>query len=222
MPATRPANSKSLLYLALIPSSGVSIVTHSHTQQPSAAMSPLFSDLTETTAPAAALPLLANAREVFGFVPNLAIIMAAEPASLESYFHSLEAFSKTALSPIEQQIVLMAVSRVNQANYSLAVHAALATKLGAAPELVKAVGTGRKISDPKLAALRRFTETLTVTRGQVPDAETDAFLAAGYSRTAVVAVAFGVAVKTFANSLALLAQTPVDAPFAPALSGLQA
>jgi AhpD family alkylhydroperoxidase len=197
-------------------------VAHPHLHQPSAAMSPLFSDLTEATAPAAAQPLLANARIIFGFVPNLAVVMAAEPAALESYFHSLEAFGKTALSPIEQQIVLMAVSRVNQASYSLAIHAALATKLGAAPEIVKAVGTGRTVSDLKLAALRRFTEVLTVTRGQVPDAETEAFLAAGYSRTAVVAVAFGVAVKTFANALALLAQTPVDAPFAPALSGLQA
>jgi AhpD family alkylhydroperoxidase len=197
-------------------------MTHPHPYQPSIAASPLFSDLTEATAPAAAQPLLANARGVFGFVPNLAVIMAAEPAALESYFHSLEAFGKTALNPIEQQIVLMAVSRANQASYSLAIHGALATKLGAAPEIVKAVGTGRTVSDPKLAALRRFTEVLTVTRGQVPEAETDAFLAAGYGRPAIVAVAFGVAVKTFANALALSAQTPVDAPFAPALSGLQA
>jgi AhpD family alkylhydroperoxidase len=197
-------------------------MTHSHPQQLSIAASPLFSNLTEATAPAAAQPLLANARTVFGFVPNLAVVMAAEPAALESYFHSLEAFGKTALSPIEQQIVLMAVSRVNQAEYSLAIHTALATKLGAAAEIVKAVGTGRTVSDPKLAALRRFTEVLTVTRGRVPEAETDAFLAAGYGRPAIVAVAFGVAVKTFANALALLAQTPVDAPFAPALSGLQA
>jgi AhpD family alkylhydroperoxidase len=185
------------------------------------AASPLFSDITEATAPAAAQPLLANARGVFGFVPNLAVVMAAQPATLESYFHSLEAFGKTSLSAIEQQIVLMAVSRANQAGYSLAIHAALATKLGAAPEIVKAVGTGRTVSDPKLAALRRFTEILTVTRGQVADVETDVFLAAGYDRTAVVAVAFGLAVKTFANALALLAQTPVDPQFAPALAGLQ-
>jgi len=33
--------------------------------------------------------MLAQAREVFGFVPNLAVVMAAEPAALESYFHSL-------------------------------------------------------------------------------------------------------------------------------------
>jgi alkylhydroperoxidase family enzyme len=54
----------------------------------------------------------------------------------------------------------------------------------------------------------------------VPDGEIAAFVGAGYDRAAAVAVAFGVAVKTFANALAHLARTPVDAPFAPAVAGL--
>jgi len=175
----------------------------------------LFADLSEETAPAAARPLLAKARETFGFVPNLAVTMATVPAALEGYFHVLQAFADTPLTAVEQQVVLMSVSRANQADYSLAIHTALALKLGADPRVVNAVGTGRSISDAKLAALRRFTEALTVGRGQVPDSEVDAFLAAGYDR------AFGVAVKTFANALAHLAQTPVDAAFAPALAGLR-
>jgi AhpD family alkylhydroperoxidase len=185
------------------------------------AASPLFADLTEASAPPAARPFLAQARAMFGFVPNLAVIMAAEPAALESYFRSLQSFGATTLSPIEQQIVLMAVSRANTADYSLAIHAALAAKLGAAPDIVTAVGTGAPVRDPKLAALRRFAEALTVGRGRIPHAEVGRFLAAGYDRTAVVAVTFGVAVKIFANTLALLAQTPVDPPFAAALAELR-
>jgi AhpD family alkylhydroperoxidase len=181
----------------------------------------LFSGLTESTAPPAARPLLAKAREIFGFVPNLAVAMAAVPATLEGYFHVLQAFGDTPLSPIEQQIVLMSVSRANQADYSLAIHTALALKLGADPSLVKAVGTGASIADAKLSALRRFTEAATVGRGQVATHEVDAFLAAGYDRAALVAVAFGVAVKTFANALAHLAKTPVDAAFFPALASLR-
>jgi len=181
----------------------------------------LFDGLTEKTAPAAAQPLLAQAREVFGFVPNLAVAMAAVPAALEGYFHVLHGFEATPLSPVEQQIVLMAVSRANQADYSLAIHAALAAKLGATAETVKGVGTGGPVADPKLAALRRFTEVLTINRGQVAASEVDGFLAAGYDRATIVAVAFGVAVKTFANTLAHLAKTPVDAAFAPALASLR-
>jgi AhpD family alkylhydroperoxidase len=187
----------------------------------SVAASPLFADLTEATAPAAAKPLLAAARDLFGFVPNLAVVMATEPATLESYFHSLKAFGETSLTPVEQQVVLMAVSRANNADYSLAVHAALAEKLGATVDTIKGAGTGRALQDQKLAALRHFAELLTFGRGQVRNSDIEAFLAAGYDRKAVIAVAFGVAVKTFANALAHLAQTHVDAPFAPALANLQ-
>jgi len=188
---------------------------------PPVAASPLFADLTEATAPAAAKPLLAAARDLFGFVPNLAVVMATEPTTLEAYFHSLKAFGETSLSPIEQQIVAMAVSRANSADYSLAVHAALAEKLGATADAIKGVGTGGALQDQKLAALRHFAELLTFGRGQVRSADIKAFLAAGYDRRAVVAVAFGVAVKTFANALAHLAETPVDAPFAPVLANLR-
>jgi hypothetical protein len=43
--------------------------------------STLFDDLVEATAPAVAQPLLAKARELFGFTPNLAVAMSAEPAA---------------------------------------------------------------------------------------------------------------------------------------------
>ncbi|HEX4597778.1 MAG TPA: carboxymuconolactone decarboxylase family protein [Burkholderiaceae bacterium] len=194
------------------------IATQSSRSQPAGT---LFGELSETTAPPAARPLLARAREIFGFVPNLAITMAAVPATLEGYFHVLQAFGETPLNPIEQQIVLMSASRANQADYSLAIHAALATRLGADPAVVRAVVNGESLSDARLAALRRFTEALTVARGRVSASEVDDFLAAGYDRAAIVAVAFGVAVKTFANTLAHLAKTPVDAAFAPALASLR-
>ncbi len=180
-----------------------------------------FAGLNEHTAPPAAQPLLAKAREIFGFVPNLAVAMAAVPAALEAYFHALQAFGETPLTAVEQQIVLMSVSRANQADYSLAVHTALALKVGAEPGVVRAIGTGRSVPDARLAALRHFTEALTVGRGQIAAAEVDSFLAAGYDHTAIIAVAFGVAVKTFANALAHLAHTPVDAAFAPALANLR-
>jgi alkylhydroperoxidase family enzyme len=102
------------------------------------------------------------------------------------------------------------------------IHTALAAKLGVPPDIVKAIGTGASVRDPKLAALRRFTELLTIGRGQIAKAEVESFVSAGYDRTAIVAVAFGVAVKTFANTLAHLAQTPVDGPFAATLTQLQA
>jgi hypothetical protein len=54
----------------------------------------------------------------------------------------------------------------------------------------------------------------------VAGGEVAAFVRAGYDCAAVVAAAFGVAVKTFANALAHLARAPVDPPLAPALAAL--
>jgi uncharacterized peroxidase-related enzyme len=180
----------------------------------------LFDDLTELGAPPAAQAVLAKTRELFGFVPNLALAMAAEPAALESYLSSLQAIGRTTLAPLEQQLVMMAISRVNEAPYSIAVHATVAASLGADPAVVEAVARGTRLADPKLAALRRLAELLTAGRGQVSADEVRSFLAAGYDRAALVAVAFTVSVKTFANTMAHLAQPALDAAFAPAAARL--
>jgi hypothetical protein len=49
-----------------------------------------FSDLTEVTALAAAKPMLAQAREVFGFVPNLAVVMARGACGARKLFSFVE------------------------------------------------------------------------------------------------------------------------------------
>jgi AhpD family alkylhydroperoxidase len=191
------------------------------TRSPGSVAESLFGGLTQATAPAAAQPLLAKTNELFGFTPNLAVAMSADPAALEGYLHALLAFGHTTLNPIEQQIVLMAVSRANEAEYSVAVHATLAAKLGAASDVIQAVATGRPVAEPRFAALQRFAEVLTVGRGQVTDYEIERFLAVGYDRAAIIAVAFGVAIKSFANGVAHLTLPRIDAGFAPALAGLR-
>jgi AhpD family alkylhydroperoxidase len=179
----------------------------------------LFADLTEATAPAASLPLLAKTAEIFGFIPNLAVKMGADPASLDGYLSALHAFTQTtALTPIEQQIVLIAASRANDAGYSVAVHATVAGQLGADPALIKAAASGGAIADARIAALRDLTVAITVGRGQLSDGAIDAATKAGLARAEIVAIAFGVAVKAFANTIALIARPDLDPAFAAALA----
>jgi len=178
----------------------------------------LFAGLTAATAPAAAQSALAGTQSLFGFVPNLAVAMSAEPKALEAYLHLLTSFGQTSLSPVEQQLVLLVASQANAANYGVAVHATVAQSLGVEAAILAAAKAGQPIPDPKLAALQRFTQALTVGRGQVSDADLQALLAAGYDRQALVAITLGVTAKTFANGIAHLAQPTVDAGFAPALT----
>ena len=177
----------------------------------------LFADLTIDTAPAASVPLLAKTAEIFGFTPNLAVKMAADPAAPEGYLAALHAFGhSTALSPVEQQLVLIAASAANEARYSVAVHATVAGLLGAEETVVKAAAAGTPIAEPRLAALQALTTAVTVNRGNLSDGAIGHAVNAGLTRADIVAVAFGVAVKAFANAVALIARPDVDGAFAAA------
>jgi len=179
-------------------------------------LAPVRSQSLISDAPVAAQGSLDQMRQLFGFVPNLAVAMADEPSALTAYLGVLEALGSSALSPLEQQLVMVAASAANEAPYNTAVHAAVATMLGGDREMVQTATEGRPVADAKLEALRRFAEALTVGRGQVPTPVIKRFRAAGYSQAALVAVALGVAAMTFATGVAHLTRPDIDAAFLPA------
>ena len=88
--------------------------------------------------------------------------------------------------------------------------------LGGDSKLVQTAAEGRPLADAKLEALRRFTEALTVGRGQVSPPIVQRFRAAGDSQAAVVAATLGVAAMTFATGVAHLTRPGIDAAFLPA------
>ena len=90
--------------------------------------------------------------------------------------------------------------------------------LGGDSELVQPAAEGRPLADARLEALRRFTEALTIGRGQVPTPVIESFRAAGYSQAAVVAATLGVAAMTFATGVAHLTRPAIDAGFMPAIA----
>ena len=172
-----------------------------------------FGNLTEQSSPEAAAPSFAAMRELFGFVPNLALALAVEPAVLGSYVSMLGALGSTTLSPVAQQVALVAASSANAAAYGIAIHSTLAAKLGAPEHIVKALREGEPLADPQLEAVRRFASAIASNRTQVSDSDIHALTAAGFDRRAAVAIAFAVASKTLANAVAHLAQPDIDEAF---------
>src|SRR5262245_6617654 len=59
---------------------------------------------TPETAPAESRPLLESIGRSFGFVPNLFGVFAESPAALRGALAVYEAFAKSSLSPVEQQL----------------------------------------------------------------------------------------------------------------------
>ncbi len=166
------------------------------------------------TAPDGARETLSNARQAYGFLPNLLAVMAEAPALLKAYRAAADLFDETSLDPSERQIVLLTTSYENECEYCVAAHTVIAGMQKVPEDVIRSVRQGRPIPHPRLEALRRFTTTVVRSRGWPSEAEVAAFLDAGYARSQVLEVILGVGVKTRSNYTTHIADTPLDQAFA--------
>lgn len=175
-----------------------------------------LSPVTESNADTLAAERLRSAKAKLGFVPNMYSVMANLPGLLDTYIHGYERFRElSGFTPVEQEVVLLAISRENGCTYCVAAHSFIADKMSGVPEAVtNAIRDGRPIPDAKLAALHDFTRTMVVKRGLPSSADVSAFLAAGYSEHHVLDVILAIAVKTLSNYANHIFHTPVDGTFA--------
>jgi len=159
---------------------------------------------------------LHEAQAKLGFVPNMYAVMANSPGLFDTYVHGYERFrALSGFTPVEQEVVLLAVSRENGCTYCVAAHSFIADKLSGVPEAVTdAIRDGQPIPDARLAALHDFTRTLVVKRGLPDKADVERFLAAGFSERQILEIVLAIAVKTLSNYANHLFHTPVDAAFA--------
>lgn len=174
-----------------------------------------FSTHTLDTAPAAAKPILQNALNAYGFVPNLYATMAEAPTILEGYTTLSEIFGKADLSETERQIILMTNNRLNRCDYCMAAHTTLSQMGGVKEEVIKALRNNTPILDSKLEALRQLTIELHKSRGWLTSSQMEKVLAAGYTRQTILEVILGTALKTLSNYTNHIAETDLDAAFVP-------
>lgn len=170
-----------------------------------------FTAYTADTAPDAARPMLGAVKAAFGFVPNLQAHMAESPELLAGYSALWDLFSQSSLTPHEQQVVYLTSNFENECHYCMAGHTTLAKMQKMDPAVIQALRDGTPLPDAKLEALHVFAGLVVRNRGWVSDADTDAFLAAGYTRRNVLDVVLGVATKVMSNYTNHIVHTPLDA-----------
>ncbi len=171
---------------------------------------------TVATAPESAKETLAGAQKAFGFLPNLLGVMAEAPSLVKAYVALIGLFEESSLSPSERQTVLLAASYENNCDYCIAAHSVIAGMQKVPAEAIDAIRDNRPIPDRKLEALRRFTTAVVSSRGWPSQAETGAFLSAGYEKQQVLEVVLGVGFKTLSNYTTHITHTPLDQAFAKA------
>jgi uncharacterized peroxidase-related enzyme len=169
---------------------------------------------TKETAPEASRPVMEQVEKAYGFFPNLYAVFAESPVAISTYLHiSKELQAHGALTPQEQQIVMLAVSETNGCDYCVAAHSMVAAMAKVPVDTITALRDGELPADPKQAALVRFAKAVLEGRGWVPEAEKEAFLQAGYSTRHVLDVLAILAMKTLSNYTNHFAQTPLDPAF---------
>lgn len=174
-----------------------------------------FNIYTSQTAPAPSAAVLSGLEDQLGFVPNVFAVLGGSTPALAAFAALNQNFADSSLSALEREIVQTAVSVRNECGYCVAGHTAF-TRLQALDEAtVNAIRNVTKIEDPRHEALRRFTESLVETKGQVPEAALADFLAAGYGRDQVFEIIIGITAKMFSNLTSGVTGIPLDDAFAP-------
>ena len=165
------------------------------------------------TAPAASKPLLQQAKQKLGFIPNLMAVMAESPATLESYLALANLFDKTSFTVTERQLILLSISRYRNCCYCLAAHGSIAKMQNIPAEIVNAVYYNQPFNDDKLNALRTFTRAVLEEQGWIKQTALQNFYQADYSQQHVLEVILAISFKTLSNFINHINDTPIDSQF---------
>jgi uncharacterized peroxidase-related enzyme len=150
-----------------------------------------------------------------GRVPNVFGVMAHSPLALDAYVKLSHVTGQGRLSARQREAIALAVAQHNDCGYCLAAHNAAAKAVGLAESEIYAARLAH--GDDPLGAVATLSRRMLETKGAVPEAELDAFKAAGFNDADILEVVSRVALAVFTNFTNRLARTEADFPPAPSL-----
>jgi uncharacterized peroxidase-related enzyme len=165
--------------------------------------------------PAVSAPLKA-AQAGMGMVPNMYAAMVNLPALLDTYNHGYAKFrAEAGFTPVEQEVVFLAISRFNGCHYCVAAHSFVGDMMSKVPtEVTDAIRDGHPVPDAKLEALRAFAHQMTESRGNPSPEQAKVFLAAGYTNEHILGIILAISVKVISNYTNHIFHTELDPGFA--------
>jgi len=172
-----------------------------------------FTIHTIETAPEPAKPLLETSFKNNGRIPGLHGTMAAAPPVLAAYHFAHQQFMATTLTAEEKTVVWQTINVENDCHYCVPAHTGIAKMMKVDDAITEALRDETPLPTAKLEALRSFTLAMIRDRGFVSDAETQAFLDAGFTETNILEIILGAAQKLMSNYTNHFAKTPVDQVF---------
>ncbi|MDF2370773.1 MAG: carboxymuconolactone decarboxylase family protein [Rhizobiaceae bacterium] len=165
------------------------------------------------SAPEAGKPLLETSLKNNGRIPGLHGTMADAPPLLAAYNFAHQQFMATTLTDEEKTVVWQTINVENNCHYCVPAHTGIAKMMKVDDAITEALRNETPLPTAKLEALRTFTLVMLRDRGFVSDADTRAFLDAGFTETNILEIILGAAQKLMSNYTNHFAKTPVDQVF---------
>jgi uncharacterized peroxidase-related enzyme len=164
-----------------------------------------FPPHTLDTAPEAARETMQNVQRKFGgTLPPAVARMATSPELLDAFLAANAFFERCSLAALERETLVMTVAVRNGCRVCIQLHTGALRRLRADRDLIDALRDGSPASDPRLAALQRFTHAVMDTAGEVSDDQLAAFTEHGFTGQQALEVVLGIGtytLSTFANRL---------------------
>lgn len=167
----------------------------------------------QSSAPQAAKPLLEDSMNSFGMIPGLHAVMAEAPGVLDAYKKLHALFLDSSFDADEQTVVWQSINVEHGCNYCVPAHTGIAKSMKVSDDVTNPLRDEMPLPSERLEALRSFTLVVLRNRGEVADADLQAFYAAGYEQRHVLEVILGLSQKIMSNYINHIAKTPVDKPF---------
>lgn len=151
--------------------------------------------------------------QAFGKIPNLYATFALNDTALGDYLTLQN--RKSTLSAKEREIINLVVSQVNDCQYCIPAHTAVAKMHGFTDEEILEIRRAQVSFNQKFDALAKFVKETAITRGRPSEKVADALFQAGYTKANVIDIMMVIGDKIISNYLHNFTQIPVDWPSVP-------
>jgi len=151
-----------------------------------------------------------NLEKAIGFVPNIYATLAHSENALKNFLDFSN--GKSSLKTKEKEVINLAVSEVNQCQYCLSAHTAIAGMNGFDKEQILDLRSGTAPFDSKTDALAKLAKNVAENRGASSPEILENFFENGWTKENLADTIIQAAEITVTNYLHRTTQVPIDFP----------
>jgi len=157
--------------------------------------------------------ILADARNKFGFEPNVIREMAKSPVAARLYLKAQDFLAEGTLTPREQHAVQLAIATANECHYCTAAHTAGGKMAGCEVDDMQTIRNGGVPADTGLATVVNAARMVHAKQGWLDENELMELEQLGIDRPRLYEIIVLIALKTITNYINHIAGTVVDDEF---------